>query len=129
MVRRHLISCGMEVSEARSVEEALDALRDAALTQPFDLAVVEMQLPRSDGLALTRAIRAEDYDVIAQTPVVLLTAIGRRKSDSDSFRTSGVSTFVIKPVRQSKSRRPMSAIMPMQSVPITQAGSRMAHSV
>ena len=101
MVRRHLISCGMEVSEAGGVEEALDSLRHAALTQPFDLAVVEMQLPRSDGLALTRAIRAEEYDVIARTPVVLLTAIGRRKSDSDSFRASGVSTFVIKPVRQS----------------------------
>ncbi|MEO6260555.1 MAG: PAS domain S-box protein [Thermoanaerobaculia bacterium] len=102
MVRRHLTSCGMEVSEASGEDEALEALRTAALSQPFDLAVVEMQLPRSDGLALTRAIRAEDYDVIARTPVVLLTVIGRRKSDSDSFRASGVSTFVMKPVRQSQ---------------------------
>jgi Signal transduction histidine kinase len=102
MMRRHLTSCGMEVSEAIGVAEAMESLREAALTRPFDVLVVEMQLPKSDGLALTRAVRAEEFDVIAQTPVVLVTAIGRRKSDSDSFRASGVSAFVIKPVRQSQ---------------------------
>jgi CheY-like chemotaxis protein len=61
-----------------------------------------MQLPRTDGLALTRAIRAEEFDLIARTPVVLVTAIGRRKSDVEAFRASGVSTFIIKPVRQSQ---------------------------
>jgi two-component system sensor histidine kinase/response regulator len=102
VLRRHLSSAAMHVDEAPGVFEAMEAIRAAALTQPYDVVVVDMQLPKADGLALARAIRAEEYDIISRTPVVLITAIGRRKSDVDAFRTSGVSTFIIKPVRQSQ---------------------------
>ena len=102
VLRRHLSSAAMHVDEAPGVLEAMEAIRAAALTQPYDVVVVDMQLPKGDGLALARAIRAEEYDIISRTPVVLITAIGRRKSDVDAFRTSGVSTFIIKPVRQSQ---------------------------
>jgi PAS domain S-box-containing protein len=102
MVRRHLSSASMHVDEASDAEAAMEAIRSAALSQPYDVAVIDMQLPHTDGLALTRAIRAEEFDVISRTPVVLITAIGRRKSDVEAFRTSGVNAFIIKPVRQSQ---------------------------
>jgi CheY-like chemotaxis protein/HPt (histidine-containing phosphotransfer) domain-containing protein len=92
----------MRVEEAPDAEAALEFIRHAALSQPYDVLVIDMQLPKSDGLALTRAIRAEEFDVIARTPVVLITAIGRRKSDVEAFRASGVNAFIIKPVRQSQ---------------------------
>ncbi len=102
MLRRHLSSAAMRVEEASDAEAALEFIRHAALSQPYDVVVIDMQLPKSDGLALTRAIRAEEFDVIARTPVVLITAIGRRKSDVEAFRASGVNAFIIKPVRQSQ---------------------------
>ena len=102
MVRRHLSSASMHVDEASGAEAAMEAIRSAALSQPYNVVVIDMQLPHTDGLALTRAIRAEEFDVIARTPVVLITAIGRRKSDVEAFRTSGVNAFIIKPVRQSQ---------------------------
>jgi CheY-like chemotaxis protein len=102
MLRRQLTSMAMPVDEAAGAEAAMEAIRSAALSQPYDVVVVEMQLPHTDGLALTRAIRGEEFDVIARTPVVLVTAIGRRKSDVEAFRASGVSSFIIKPVRQSQ---------------------------
>jgi two-component system sensor histidine kinase/response regulator len=102
MLRRHLSSAAMHVDEASGVDEAIDRVRSAALSQPYDVVVSDMQLPHSDGLALSRAIRGEEFDVIARTPVVLITAIGRRKSDVEAFRASGVNAFIIKPVRQSQ---------------------------
>src|SRR5436190_13368112 len=102
MLRRHLSSTAMRVDEAADAGAATEAIRSAALSQPYDVVVIDMQLPGTDGLALTRAIRAEEYDVIARTPVVLITAIGRRKSDVEAFRASGVNAFIIKPVRQSQ---------------------------
>ena len=102
MLRRHLSSAAMRVDEAGDAGAATEAIRSAALSQPYDVVVIDMQLPGTDGLALTRAIRAEEYDVIARTPVVLITAIGRRKSDVEAFRASGINAFIIKPVRQSQ---------------------------
>ena len=102
MLRRHLSSAAMRVDEASSFAEAMDLIRSAALSHPYDVVVIDLQLPHTDGLALTRAIRAEELDVIARTPVVLITAIGRRKSDVDAFRASGVNAFIIKPVRRSQ---------------------------
>ena len=102
MLRRHLSSAAMRVDEAADADAAMDRIRAAALAQPYDIVVIDMQLPRSDGLALSRAIRAEEFDVIARTPIVLITAIGRRKSDVEAFRASGVNSFIIKPVRQSQ---------------------------
>ncbi|MEK6372011.1 MAG: PAS domain S-box protein [Acidobacteriota bacterium] len=102
MLRRHLSSAAMHVDEASGLDEAMERIRSAALSQPYDIVVSDMQLPHSDGLALSRAIRAEEFDVIARMPVILVTAIGRRKSDVESFRASGVNAFIIKPVRQSQ---------------------------
>src|SRR5262249_51743903 len=102
MLRRHLSSASMRVDEAFDADSAIEAIHSAALTQPYDVMVIDMQLPQTAGLALTRAIRAEEFDVIARTPVVLITAIGRRKSDVEAFRASGVNAFIIKPVRQSQ---------------------------
>jgi two-component system, sensor histidine kinase and response regulator len=102
LLRRHLSSSAMYVDEAAGASEAMEMIRSAALSEPYDVLVIDLQLPRSDGLALTREIRAEEFDVIARTPVVLITAIGRRKSDVEAFHSSGVNTFIIKPVRQSQ---------------------------
>jgi DNA-binding response OmpR family regulator len=61
-------------SERFDVEIANDGERglDAALTGNFDALIVDRLLPKRDGLALVRAVRAEGL----ATPVLILTALG-----------------------------------------------------
>jgi len=50
----------------------------ALKTEPFDLAVVDIQMPRMDGFELTTAIR--DDEKLKELPVVLVTSLGDQES-------------------------------------------------
>ena len=95
MLRRHLTSSGMTVTESSP-----DDVTKQLLTGEFDVAVIEMQLDDTDGISVIRSIRAEPR--LERLPVVLVTAIGRRKSDADFFRSERIDTWVIKPVRRAQ---------------------------
>ena len=101
VLRRHLSSSSVNVEEAASADSGIDALRVAATEgHPFDVVVLEMQLPGTDGITVARSIHADP--LIRRTPIVLVTAIGRRKSDLDFFKSEGIDTFVMKPVRRAQ---------------------------
>ncbi|PYQ62648.1 MAG: hypothetical protein DMF58_01140 [Acidobacteria bacterium] len=98
---RHLSSSSVEVEEAASAETALDALRRAASeNRPFNAIVLEMQLTGTDGITVARSIHSDA--LIEKTPIVLVTSIGRRKSDIDFFKAEGINAFVMKPVRRAQ---------------------------
>ncbi|HKO55773.1 MAG TPA: response regulator, partial [Thermoanaerobaculia bacterium] len=99
VLRRQLTSAAIEVDEAESVAQAADALQSAAERgTPYAIAVVEMQMPDAGGLELARAVRRDPN--LAETKLLLLTAVGRRKSDHETFREAGFDAFLLKPVRQ-----------------------------
>ncbi|MDQ6799311.1 MAG: PAS domain S-box protein [Acidobacteriota bacterium] len=99
VLRRHLIASSISVEEVSSADAALDALRRAHTGgRPFDVVVLEMQLASTDGISVARTIRADP--LIRETPMVLVTAIGRRKSDIEFFKSEGIDIFVMKPVRR-----------------------------
>ncbi|MBS0410989.1 MAG: response regulator [Proteobacteria bacterium] len=60
---------GHEITEAAGGAAAVDA----AIQRPFDLILMDLQMPGMDGLAATRAIR-QTADVNRDTPIVALTA-------------------------------------------------------
>jgi len=60
---------GHEMTEAGGGAEAVDA----AIHRPFDLILMDLQMPGMDGLAATRAIR-QTADANRDTPIVALTA-------------------------------------------------------
>jgi signal transduction histidine kinase/DNA-binding response OmpR family regulator len=69
----HAAAWGMAHQETASPREALEWIR---LDQPFDAAILDMQMPEMDGLQLAAAIR-QSRD--AQTlPILLLTSLGRQ---------------------------------------------------
>src|SRR5438045_8582775 len=68
--------------------------------RPFDAIVLEMQLEGTDGISVARMIRADP--LISKTPIVLVTAIGRRRADVDFFKAEGIDAFVMKPVRRAQ---------------------------
>ena len=101
VLRRHLIASSVSVEDASSADAALDALRRAKTDgRPFDVIVLEMQLASTDGISVARSIHADP--LIRETPIVLVTAIGRRKSDIEFFKSEGIDTFVMKPVRRAQ---------------------------
>jgi DNA-binding response OmpR family regulator len=67
------------------------AALDLALAEPPDLAVVDWSMPRLDGIALTRALRA--HAATADVPVLLLTA----HAQLDEALEAGADAYVRKP--------------------------------
>ena len=126
---RHLSSSSVEVEEAASAETALDALRRAASeNRPFNAIVLEMQLTGTDGITVARSIHSDA--LIEKTPIVLVTSIGRRKSDIDFFKAEGINAFVMKPVRRAQLASALATVVEMedrQSCLSGQAGLPVLH--
>ena len=90
LVAFHLGLEGLQVVEAKNGEEALRLVR----AEPFDLCVLDLMLPRIDGLTVCRAIRADDRN--ADTPILMLTA-RREESDKVVGLEIGADDYVTKP--------------------------------
>jgi CheY-like chemotaxis protein len=67
--------------------------------EPFDLAILDLQLPDMDGLELARRIKAELP--ISSTRLILLTSLGRR-GDAKAAQAAGIAAYLTKPIRQSQ---------------------------
>jgi CheY-like chemotaxis protein len=90
----------MRHATAASGAEALDQLRrQAAQGQPFDLVILDLQMPEMDGLTLAHSIRAEAFS--QQVRLVMLTSLGLRL-DADAWRSAGIDAYLVKPVKQSR---------------------------
>ena len=87
-------SWGMQVRSAVSGAQALDYL---TAEEPFDLAILDMQMPDMDGVSLAAHIHAlANY---RELPLVMLSSIGEqvRAKDQTEF-----SAFLNKPIKQSQ---------------------------
>ncbi|MDP9457557.1 MAG: response regulator [Actinomycetota bacterium] len=100
---------GVHGGSAEDGFEALRVLRLAAKReQPFDAAILDMQMPRMDGMELVRRIKADP--AISATRLALLTSIGQR-GDGAEARRRGVEAYLTKPVRQAELRAVLGTIM------------------
>jgi two-component system sensor histidine kinase/response regulator len=84
---------------AASGAQALEMLRDASTNDPYELAILDMQMPEMDGLMLGRAIKSDP--AIAATKLVMLTSLGNQL-DAEEMKASGIEACVLKPVKQSR---------------------------
>ena len=87
-----LRDAGHRVTAVENGREALEALRQ----EPFDLVLMDIQMPEMDGIQATRAIRALAGEA-ARVPVIALTAFAI-KGDEGRFREAGMDGYVTKPV-------------------------------
>ena len=79
--------------------EALELLeRAAARGRPFPLVLLDANMPEMDGFALAERMRRRRG--LARTPVLMLTS-GPRAGDERRATALGVSSYLIKPVKQS----------------------------
>src|SRR2546428_1778800 len=77
IVRDMLGAEGMAVHEAPRADAGLEALRRAARAgAPYDLAILDAQMPDQDGFELATAVRADR--ALAATRLLILTSAGPR---------------------------------------------------
>ncbi len=86
---------GMLPRETESAVEALEWIRRG---DPFDVALLDYQMPDLDGIALTNEIRR--LKSADSPPIILLTSIGRPLSFED--RAAGFAAVLSKPLRLSQ---------------------------
>jgi CheY-like chemotaxis protein/HPt (histidine-containing phosphotransfer) domain-containing protein len=101
-------SWGMHAGIAPEGERARELLRaGVAAGEPYDVALLDMEMPGLDGLELGAAIRADP--ALPAIPLLLLTSSGR--ASAAKARDAGISAFLTKPVRQSRLYDALATVM------------------
>ena len=99
LVSTLLHSWGCRCEEAESAREALEKLRAGDEEgSPFQVALLDMQMPEMDGEELGRRIKADEK--LRETVLVMMTSLGRR-GDAGRLEAAGFAAYLSKPVRQS----------------------------
>ena len=130
-VLEHLLHrWGMGASQACNAEEALGLLQKEG---PFDLAVLDMMMPGTDGLELARKIRESSN--AKKLPLILLSSFGQNDANLKA-RAAGFQAIVAKPVRQSQLREVLLRVLweakpagQDTAAPITRRSSTLAVSI
>ena len=86
------------VAELVTVDDGAQAIA-AFEAQPFDVVLMDMQMPRMDGLSATRAIRALEAarPEAPRTPILMLSA-NAMAEHRDAARDAGADLHLAKPV-------------------------------
>lgn len=87
VMRTTLVSAGYEVGDARTGEEAMEKLR----AEPFDLVLLDMNMPGMGGTETCRAVRAS-----SDVPIIMLTVRNTEK-DKVAALDAGADDYVTKP--------------------------------
>jgi len=82
---------GFEVSEAGNGYEALES----SLQQPYDLHVVDVNMPQMDGYSFIRALRSEG--LVPDAPVIMISTEGE-EADAQRAYEAGANLYLVKPV-------------------------------
>ena len=88
---------GMDAQIACDGAEAVAMVEDAARARPFDLVLMDMQMPNVDGLNATRQLRAAGHSA-DQLPIIALTA-NAYPEDVQACLAAGMQGHLAKPVR------------------------------
>ncbi|HLK23354.1 MAG TPA: response regulator [Caulobacteraceae bacterium] len=101
--------CEMFECTCECVEDGAQAL-EAARTGRFDLILMDIRMPRMDGVEATRAIRALGGQAGA-VPIIALTA-NADPEDAQSYVAHGMQCVVEKPIKPEKLLLAMNAALP-----------------
>jgi PAS domain S-box-containing protein len=100
---------GMVVAEAADAMDAMSQLRQAYLDGiPYQIAVLDMQMPTIDGLALGQLIKTDPE--LGAVPLVMMTSIGLAEV-ANRAREIGFATCMTKPVKQERLREALVAAL------------------
>jgi two-component system, sensor histidine kinase and response regulator len=98
--REQLKSWGCRYGEASDGDQAIDELKRAQENgDPFEIAIIDMQMPKMDGEELGRIIKQDP--VLADTILIMVSSMGTR-GDVARLKKIGFAAYLTKPVKQSQ---------------------------
>ncbi|GIV15299.1 MAG: hypothetical protein KatS3mg022_0734 [Armatimonadota bacterium] len=97
ILREHLQSWGCSVQEAGNGQHALDLLA-ASPSCPFDVVVLDYQMPDMHGMDVARRVRAAQSG--SQCKIILLSSVG--STTRQEAEAAGIDVWLTKPVRRSQ---------------------------
>jgi len=71
---------------------------EKALEAPFDLYIVDINMPKLDGYGFLRELRQQE---IAQQPAIMVSTEAAASDEKAAYQ-AGANSYLIKPVRQSQ---------------------------
>jgi signal transduction histidine kinase/DNA-binding response OmpR family regulator len=99
ILQRQLGSWGLRVEEAVDGPDALRVFYQAGSTKdPFQMAILDMQMPGMGGLSLGKIIKGDDK--LKSVHLVMMTSMGQI-GDAKRFEKAGFAAYLIKPVGHS----------------------------
>lgn len=84
------------VINVQSAYNGIEALEIIEKSRPFDLILLDIQMPKLNGIETTKRIRDLDDTKKAKTPIVIIT--GNNSFDFQTFLTIGANAVISKPV-------------------------------
>jgi PAS domain S-box-containing protein len=109
-------SWGMMTRDTRSPREALEWIRRG---DPFDVAILDMQMPEMDGVMLAREIRSYNPTL----PLVLFSSLGRREIGPGS---SVFAAQITKPLKPSQLFDALMSILAEPTIPVPKPDDTLA---
>ncbi len=127
IIVRMLANKGHKVTVAADGKEALASLDK----EPFDLVLMDVQMPNMNGFEATAAIREKERLTGIHLPIVALTAHAM-KGDQERCLRAGMDRYLPKPVRSNELFQTIEELIPsdftMQSSPNGETSERPDHS-
>jgi two-component system chemotaxis response regulator CheY len=85
-----------------AVEQAINGIEamEKVLSEPFDLVIVVVNMPRMDGFTFVRALRSSAADVSTLPALMISTESGIQ--DIGEARAAGANFYLVKPVAEAE---------------------------
>ncbi len=100
---------GHRLTVANNGRQALELLDQA--DQPFDLILMDVQMPEMDGLTATREIRRREANSDRHIPIVAMTAHAM-KGDREYCLAAGMDDYLSKPIRLEDMKNKLRQLFP-----------------
>jgi two-component system, sensor histidine kinase and response regulator len=127
ILQDQLGSWGCRVKEVSDGPDALRKFYQADKAKdPFQIAILDMQMPGMDGLSLGKMIKSDDK--LKSTHLIMMTSMGQT-GDANLFKKAGFAAYLIKPVAYSNLFNCMSIIISGDSTPQAEPVFMTRHAV
>jgi CheY-like chemotaxis protein/HPt (histidine-containing phosphotransfer) domain-containing protein len=111
ILREMLAAEGIKVDEVATAGEGLDAIRRAVQKNaPYDLAILDVQMPDMDGFQLATMVRQER--ALKSTNLLMLTSAGQR-GDGERCRELGIRGYLTKPMSRADLLEALGTVLAM----------------
>ncbi len=94
--RKILGDAGWQIEEAINGLEALEKVHNQPADQPFDLFVVDINMPKMDGYSFVRELRR--LQDVPQVPVMMVSTEAQVQ-DASAAQDAGANTYLVKPAK------------------------------